>query len=266
MNRNISHAFDQAKSRGEAAFIPFMTAGFPDRDTFIEILRALDQAGADVIEVGLPFSDPLADGPVIQKSSQMALENGITPPQVLDLIAEARPDLSCPVVVMTYYNPMLRMGLDQFAARAASAGVSGLIIPDLPPEEAEPWLEVADHHGLDTIFMVAPTTPPERRRQIAELSRGFLYYVSLTGVTGSGFAVTDQLVDELRQVKQVAAAPVAVGFGVSGPAEAKPLAAAADGVIVGSALIRRVLSETDPGRQVAAVTELAVSIKEALRH
>ena len=266
MNPNISQAFERAQARGEAAFIPFMTAGFPDRSTFLDILRTLNQAGADVIEVGLPFSDPLADGPVIQKSSQMALENGITPAQVLDLIAEARPHLTCPVVVMTYYNPVLRMGLEQFAARAAAAGVSGLIIPDLPPEEADPWLEAADKHGLDTVFMVAPTTPLERRRKIAELSRGFLYYVSLTGVTGSGFAVTDQLVDELRELKKIATAPVAVGFGVSGPAEATPLAAAADGVIVGSALIRQVLSETDSGRQVAAVNQLAASIKEALRH
>jgi tryptophan synthase alpha chain len=266
MNRNISQAFHQAQARGEAAFIPFMTAGFPDRITFLDILQALNQAGADLIEVGLPFSDPLADGPVIQKSSQMALENGITPAQVLDLIAEARPKLTCPMVVMTYYNPVLRMGLDNFASRAAAAGVSGLIIPDLPPEEADPWLEVAAKRDLDTIFMVAPTTPPDRRRMIAELSRGFLYYVSLTGVTGSGFAVTDQLVTEIRELKQISTAPVAVGFGVSGPAEAKPLAAAADGVIVGSALIRQVLSETDPGRQVALVAELAASIKAALRH
>lgn len=265
MTSAITKAFKNAEENGMSAFVPFMTAGFPDPSTFIEIVQSLDQAGADVIELGLPFSDPLADGPVIQKSSHMALQNGTTPQGVLDLAAQLKPRIKSPLVVMTYWNPVLRLGPEYFASRAADSGVSGVIVPDLPPEEAGPWLEAAEANGLDTIFLAAPTTPFERSRKIARLTKGFLYYVSLTGVTGSDFVVTDELIETITALRRMAGVPVAAGFGVSGPNEAGPLAAAADGVIVGSSLIREVLTHDQPAEQVAAVTKLALSIKEALK-
>ncbi len=264
MISRIGKAFQDAAERGESAFIPYMTAGFPDEETFMEIIRALDTAGADIIEVGLPFSDPLADGPVIQASSQKALENGMTPDKTLKLVARAGRETDRPIVIMSYFNPILSMGLEEFARKAGEAGAAGVIIPDLPPEEAGEWLEAAGPHGLETIFMAAPTTPPARSRMIAAASRGFLYYVSLTGVTGSDFAVSGDLLESVKALKAVSPVPVAVGFGVAGTREAGPLAAVADGVIVGSALIREVLSAPEGTDRVRAVAELAASIKGAL--
>ncbi|MBW2618392.1 MAG: tryptophan synthase subunit alpha [Deltaproteobacteria bacterium] len=260
----ISQAFAQAKAEGSAAFIPFMTAGFPDPETFIEILTALDDSGADLIEVGLPFSDPLADGPTIQAASRRALELGVTPERVFDLIAQAKARIKSPLVLMTYFNPILRRGLADFAARTKESGASGVIVPDLPPEEAGDWLVAAEEAGLETIFMVAPTTTPERLERILAVSRGFVYFVSLTGVTGADFFVSPQLVADLRRLRAQSLVPVAVGFGVSTPGQAQALAPAADGVIVGSALIRAVQDSDHGPAQTTAVAELAVALKRAL--
>ncbi|MFH1091085.1 MAG: tryptophan synthase subunit alpha [Pseudomonadota bacterium] len=266
INSSLEQAFGKAKQSGACAFIPFMTAGFPDVPTFLEILTALDRNGADIIEVGLPFSDPLADGPVIQRASKQALDNGVTPPLVLDLIARARRTIKSPVVIMSYWNPILKMGPSVFAARAIESGAAGAIIPDLPPEEADPWLEAAGSRGLATIFMIAPTTTPQRRQRILNLGQGFLYYVSLTGVTGSDFTVTEELVREILALKAQARLPVAVGFGVAGPEQARPLSSVADGVIVGSALIRRVAAQKNSAAQVAAAAGFADLLSQALRH
>jgi len=262
---NIGQAFQSAAREGRRAFIPFMTAGFPDRATCLELLVALAQSGADVIEVGLPFSDPLADGPLIQQSSQMALDNGITPPGVLDLVAKAVARIKSPVVIMSYWNPIFKTGPNRFATQARDAGAAGVIVPDLPIEEADDWLEAAQSAGLDTILMVAPTTPADRRRRIMAVGRGFLYYVSLTGVTGSSFTVSPELIEDLRAIRAESPLPVAVGFGVSRPDQARALAVAADGVIVGSALIKEVLSHQEPAAQVAAVARLAAALSAALR-
>ena len=264
MNSSIQQAFSQAQAAGRAAFIPYMTAGFPDPETCLDLLVALDDSGADVIEIGLPFSDPLADGPVIQQAGQQALEHGMTPKLVLDLAARAREKVSAPLVIMTYWNPVLKMGPAVFAERAAAAGVAGTIVPDLPPEEAGDWIEASRKNNLDTIFMVAPTTTPKRRDHVLDISRGFLYYVSLTGVTGADFSVTDQLINELADVRARTGLPVAVGFGVAGPKQAKPLAAVADGVIVGTALIREVMNHEGPAAQIEAAARLAASIHGAL--
>lgn len=264
MSSPISHAFAAARGQGRCAFAPFVTGGFPDQAVCLELMATLDQAGADLIEVGLPFSDPLADGPVIQRSSQLALEAGATPAGVLELVARAAGRVAAPLVLMTYINPMLAMGLAEFAARAAGAGVAGVIVPDLPPEEAGPWIEAARGQGLDTIFLAAPNTPPERLARIAALSRGFLYYVSMTGVTGADLALEAGLLDSLQRARQVADLPVAVGFGVATPDQARGLAPAADGVIVGSALVRQMLQAPDPRAGLAACGELARALARSL--
>lgn len=264
MSRTIAEAFQRAADSGRAAFMPFLTGGFPDRRTCLELLVGLERQGADLIELGIPFSDPLADGPVIQHASQLALEAGATPPAVLELAAEATARLQAPLVIMTYYNPVLRMGLAEFARRAARAGVAGVIIPDLPPEEASEWLEAARGQGLDTVFMAAPTTPPDRLEHVAELSRGFLYYVSLTGVTGSELALDQRVQKGLAQARQASPVPVAVGFGVATPRQARALAELADGVIVGSALMRLLLEAPEPEQRAETMLALAGELAAAL--
>ena len=265
MNSAIQSAFDSAAKDNRSAFIPFLTAGFPDADSCLELLYILEENGADIIELGLPFSDPMADGPVIQTASHAALEKGMTPTGVLELAAKARKKIKSPMIIMSYWNPILKMGLETFASRAVEAGVSGFILPDLPPEEAGPWLEAAKPKGLETIFMVAPTTPASRRAKILSVSQGFVYYVSMTGVTGSDFSVTDELVNEIKSLREQSSLPAAVGFGVSGPEHAKALANAADGVIVGSALIRRLLAHEQFSDQARDLAAFSSSISQALK-
>ncbi|MBI5571628.1 MAG: tryptophan synthase subunit alpha [Desulfomonile tiedjei] len=264
MKSAIEAAIRRANQQGRCAFIPFLTAGFPDRSTCVEILVELAGSGADVIEVGLPFSDPLADGPTIQSAGKQALDNGVTPEVVLEIVAAAKKRMSAPMVLMTYLNPILRAGTETFAARARKAGVSGVIVPDLPPEEADDWLDAAAKHGLDTTFMIAPTTPLDRVAGIAAKTSGFLYYVSMTGVTGSALVVSNEVLAHMGQVRRLSRVPVAVGFGVSTPEHARTLSEAADGVIVGSALIREVQSRQEPGDAVLAAGRLAASLSAAL--
>lgn len=234
----LVQAFASAADKGRAAFIPFMTAGYPDPETFIDLITGLAGAGADVIEIGLPFSDPLADGPVIQAAGRTVLDAGLRMDNVFDLTARAAGLVDCPLVLMTYYNPVLARGLAEFARRAAAAGAAGVIIPDLPPEEAGPWRTAAQAAGLETIVMVAPTTTDERLAVILQAARGFVYYVSTTGVTGSGMEVSRDLKAGLDRLKGLTDLPVAVGFGVAVADTAAQLAALADGVIVGSALVK----------------------------
>ncbi|MEW5912124.1 MAG: tryptophan synthase subunit alpha [Thermodesulfobacteriota bacterium] len=264
MSLSIAEAFAAARGQGRCAFLPFVTGGYPDPDGCLELIQALDQAGADLIEVGVPFSDPLADGPVIQQTSQRALAAGATPPSVLALVERAAARVRAPLVLMTYVNPVLAMGPAEFAARAAGAGAAGVIVPDLPPEEAGPWLEAARGQDLDTVFLAAPTTPAERLGRIAAASRGFLYYVALVGVTGAELALDQGLLDGLQRAREAAGLPVAAGFGVATPAQARGLAAAADGVIVGSALMRKMLEAPRPAEGLAACAGLARDLARAL--
>ena len=264
MSFSIAEAFRKAESEGRAAFIPFLTAGYPDYATAEEILVALEDNGADVIEIGLPFSDPLADGPTIQHSSRMALDNGVTPPEVFRFVSKVRSRLSCPLVIMTYVNPVLSMGLDSFAAKTKETGASGVIIPDLPPEEADDWIKAAGEHDVDTIFLVAPNTPPSRAEFVASKTSGFLYYVSMTGTTGSDVVLSDDVLSHLSQVRTMSKAPVAIGFGISQPEQASVLAQQADGVIVGSAIIREITAHEGPKAQVQAVAGFARSMSQAL--
>jgi len=268
MTSSLGQAFAKARAAGRAAFIPFMTAGFPDPEAFLEILDLLAETGADLIEIGLPFSDPLADGPVIQAAGRKALEAGITPDRVLELTARAKAKVGPPLVLMTYFNPVLRRGLAGFASRAADSGAAGVIIPDLPPEEAGDWLAAADRAGLETIFMIAPTTTLRRREMILAASRGFVYYVALKGVTGADLSPSPKLLADIASLREQSPLPVAVGFGVAGPAQARPLARAADGVIVGSALIKAVEAGIKAGNNgrpgLEALAGLARSLKQAL--
>jgi tryptophan synthase alpha chain len=263
MNPSISAAFEEAKSRNRKAFIPFLTAGFPNGEIFQQALMELDSMGSDVIEVGIPFSDPLADGPVIQWAGKQSLDRGTTTASAMDMVAQIRDRVHAPIVAMTYYNPILRMGDERFASLAARSGISGVIIPDLPPEEAEGWINAARNNGLDTIFLTAITSPKPRKEKIARLSSGFLYYVSMTGVTGASLNISQETLADIAQVRSMSDVPVAVGFGVSTPASAKVVASAADGVIVGSALIKRMI-ESQEGEEVKAMASLAGEMKSAM--
>ncbi|MEF3168786.1 MAG: tryptophan synthase subunit alpha [Deltaproteobacteria bacterium] len=237
MNR-IDLLFRRLQKADEAALIPFITAGDPDMATTEALLFELEKAGADLIELGFPFSDPLADGPTIQAANQRSLRRGTTLEDVLDLVARFRPHSQIPIVIMGYYNPILQFGLARFAERAASSGIDGTIIPDLPLEEAGPWMREAAARGIANILLAAPTTPDARLGRIASRTRGFLYYVSVTGITGGRTELPPDLLEGIRRAKGKSKRPVCVGFGISTPAQVSLLAPAADGIIVGSALIR----------------------------
>lgn len=236
MNR-IHAAFSALRRRRRKALMPFIMGGDPDSGTTARLLLALQEAGADLIEVGIPFSDPLADGPTIQAASARALARGATPARVLGAIASVRRQLHIPVVCLTYWNLIAQARPEAFVATAVASGVDGLIVPDLPVEEGGPLHRAAARAGLDTIFLAAPTSPPPRLRMIARASQGFIYYVSVAGTTGARRALPPSLVHGVRQLKLLTTKPVCVGFGISTPAQAAQVARIADGVIVGSALI-----------------------------
>lgn len=264
MISKIQQAFDEARKEKRCAFIPFITGGFPSMDGFVGTLKALDNSGADIIEVGIPFSDPLADGPIIQHSSKLALDMGVTPKSILDALGNLRGSIRAPLVVMSYWNPILRIGPELFASKLRDSGVSGAIVPDLTPEESDSWRKSAAKHGIDTIFMAAPTTSEQRIRKIASCSRGFLYLVSMTGVTGSSLNVNSRLEELISSVKRLTRLPVAVGFGVSTPAQASEIAKYADGVIVGSALVKRSLEAESELQAIESVSNLSIMISQAL--
>ncbi len=264
MSQAIAQAFARARQAGRAAFIPFLSGGLPDMLTSAQLLLELDRAGADIIEVGIPFSDPMADGPVIQEASKRALDAGATPAGVLEMIAGLKGRMQAPVVVMTYYNPMLNLGLEGFARQAVACGVAGVIVPDLPPEEAGVWLAAARTAGLDTIFMAAPTTPDERLPRLLQCCSGFLYYVSMTGVTGAGLNLDPEVLAGIARVRSASGLPVAVGFGVAQASQAAALGRVADGVIVGSALVKLVLRAATPAAALRAVGGLAQELRAAL--
>lgn len=260
----IREKFAAAAEQGRAAFVPYVTGGFPNADTCLELITALDELGSEVIEVGLPFSDPLADGPTIQLSSQRALEAGATPAKVLATMERAAAKTQAALVAMTYVNPVLAMGYQEFAKRASGSGVSGVIIPDLPPEEAGEWLDACQTHGLDPVFMAAPGTPMERLDRILAVGGGFLYYVSMDGVTGTELELPPERLAAMQKVRARSSLPVAVGFGVATPAQAAALAPVADGVVVGSALVRQVHQVDSPQAAVEAVSRLAGELRQAL--
>lgn len=236
----IQRRFAELASQGRCALMPFVMAGDPDLETTAATLLELQEAGADLIELGIPYSDPLADGPVIQAAASRALAAGTTPAGVLALLESLRGRLTVPVVLFTYSNPLLNRGMEAFCEAAAAAGAAGLVVPDLPLEEAEKLSALATGRGLDLVLLVAPTTPPERMARIHAASRGFTYLVSVTGVTGVRGVLQERVGALVRQLKSQGGTPVAVGFGISAPDQARQVRDwGADGAIVGSALVKR---------------------------
>jgi tryptophan synthase alpha chain len=234
----IGARFEALRRAGKKAFVAFVTAGDPSLDRTVEVAIELERGGVDVLELGVPFSDPLADGPVIQRSSERALARGTTLAGVLDAVRRIRRRTELPLLVFSYLNPLLRYGLTRLAREAKDAGADGVLATDLPPEEAEEWLSVAREAELDTVFLASPTSPDERLRRVADASRGFVYAISRTGVTGERATLsadTRPLLERLRALTEV---PVAVGFGISTPEQARAASEVADGVVVGSALVR----------------------------
>ncbi len=235
----IKNTFSRLKKKNETALIPYIMAGDPDLATTRRLILDMEKAGSDIIELGAPFSDPLADGPTIQKAAIRSLKNGTSIGDVLSLVADIRRESRIPLVIMTYYNLIFKYGEERFVNDAVAAGLDGVILPDLPPEEAGGLVTLSKKAGLDTIFLIAPTSTDERIRLVSKLSQGFVYYVSLTGVTGARSGVQESVAQSLRKIKAVTDKPVAVGFGISTPDQAAQVAHwGADAVIVGSALVK----------------------------
>lgn len=253
----IARKFRQLKARRRKALIAYVTAGFPTLGATGKVVREIEAAGADIVEIGVPFSDPIADGPVIQHASNKALENGVTLDWILKWTKKFRRASELPIVFMSYLNPVHHMGYEVFARRAADAGVDGLIVPDLIADEAGELRKVLRAKGIDLVHLVAPTTPPARRRRLARRSRGFLYAVSTTGVTGARKRLPDDVIGFLRDTRRDSPVPVAVGFGISNAEQARRYASSVDGVIVGSALISLL-------RKRAAVAPFIKTLRAAL--
>jgi len=262
----IRDRFAALAAEGRCALMPFLVAGDPSLAVTRDALLALQAEGADLIELGIPYSDPLADGPVIQAAAGRALAAGTTPGKVLELLAGLRGTLTIPVVLFTYSNPLLNRGMEAFCRDAAAAGAAGLVVPDLPLEEAEKLSPIAAAHGLDLVLLVAPTTPAERMARIHAASRGFTYLVSVTGVTGVRTQLEDRVGPLVRRLKDLGGAPVAVGFGISGPDQARQVRDwGADGAIVGSALVRVMAEAQAAGNDVgAAAAGFVRSLRQAL--
>ncbi len=238
---NISGLFAQIDKKTRIALMPFLMAGDPDLRITSEILLKLQDSGADIIELGIPYSDPLADGPVIQLAASRALSSGTTPMKVLEMLSSLKERLVTPVVLFTYSNPLLNRGMERFCDEAAQAGASGLVVPDLPLEESEKLSPIAAERGLDLVLLVAPTTPQERMKKISNMSKGFTYLVSVTGVTGERTVLESRVESLVKQLKESCSCPVAVGFGISSPKHVSQVRRwGADGAIVGSALVNRI--------------------------
>jgi tryptophan synthase alpha chain len=269
----ISRRFDALRESGELGIVAYITAGDPTLPATQKFVLALAEAGADVIELGIPFSDPLADGPTIQRASERALKAHTTLAQVIELVGEIRASSEVPIVLFGYYNPVLQMGLEKFAATTASAGADGVLITDLTPEESDEYRHVLTAHNLDTIFLGAPTSTDERLAKIAKVSSGFLYLISRTGVTGAKDALPDDLPALLRRARRVTQLPIAVGFGISLPGHVSVLGGLADAAVVGSALVSEIESATAANPTLANIDAASAalaarvrSLKEAARH
>ena len=247
---------------GYKALIAYLTVGYPDLDATRRAVIALAHNGADIIELGIPFSDPLADGTTIQKASHQALQNGITPQICFEMAQQLRREIATPMVFMTYYNPVYNFGLDAFCRKCAEVGISGLIVPDLPPEEGQELESVTRKHKLDLIYLLAPTSNEERISIVAERSQGFIYLVSVTGVTGARNTLPDNLQAIITRVKEKTAKPLCVGFGISTADQASQFSRIADGVIIGSRIIQ--LIEADSS--FSALTDFTRQLRQTLDH
>jgi tryptophan synthase alpha chain len=257
----LAETFARLRREGRPGLVTYTTAGDPDLPRSAEILKALDRAGADVLEVGVPFSDPLADGPVIQRATERALAAGGSLSASLLLVERVRADISAPIVIFSYANPLLRMGIGTFARRAAAAGVDGVLALDLPIEEAAEFREVLASEGLDTIFLLSPTTTDARIRKAAELGRGFLYGISRLGVTGARDQVAAGARELVRRIRKLTDLPIALGFGISRPEHVAEVGAYADAAVVGSALVSLIAGTADSLRFIEGVEDYVRSLK-----
>ena len=269
----ISRRFAELRDSGELGIVAYVTAGDPSLEATYKFVVALGEAGADVIELGVPFSDPLADGPTIQRASERALKSGTTLTKVIALVREIRKSSEVPLVLFSYYNPVLQMGLEKFASASSSAGADGVLITDLTPEESDEHRRILSARHLDTIFLGAPTSTDERLAKIAAASSGFLYLISRTGVTGAKDALPDDLPALLRRARHVTQLPIAVGFGISLPGHVSVLGGLADAAVVGSALVSEIekatMNDSSPAaieRAAAALAARVRLLKEAARH
>jgi tryptophan synthase alpha chain len=262
---SVQQCFASLRNRAECALIPFITAGDPDLETTAQALQLLDRHGADLIELGVPYSDPLADGPVIQAAATRALQRGTRLDDVLEMLAQVTPHLKAPIILFTYYNPILHRGLETFCQQIAQAGVKGLVVPDLPLEESAEVIQVATGYGIEVVLLVAPTTPKDRISAIAEQSQGFIYLVSVTGVTGMRTEIQSRAKDLLTQIRDFTDKPIGVGFGISDPEQATQVKNwGADAVIVGSAFVKR-LADGTPAQGLEAIADFCSRLKSAIR-
>ncbi|MEM7351897.1 MAG: tryptophan synthase subunit alpha [Acidobacteriota bacterium] len=263
----ISEVFERCRAEKRSAFIPFLTAGDPDLETTAALMQAMVDGGADLIELGVPFSDPIADGPVIQRASTRALESGTTLSGILRLVARHRDRLAVPILLFSYYNPIHARGSESFAEQAAASGVDGVLCVDLPPDEGahQDFIPAMRRHGLDTVFLLAPTSTRQRIRTVAQHSTGFVYYVSRTGITGNQGALPKELIKEARRLRRKLSQPLAVGFGINTAAQAAQVAKVADGVVVGSALVQLIEEYTGNGDLLAVVEARVRALAEASR-
>lgn len=261
----IAERFELLRERGERALVVFLTAGDPDLETTDALILAMAESGADVIEIGVPFSDPIADGPTIQRSSERGLAAGANLRRILGQVRRLRPKLDVPLLLMGYANPFYVMGEERFARDAAAVGVDGVIVPDLPPEEGEGFFAALEKQGVDSVLLAAPTTTRERMKRIAERTRGFLYYVSLTGVTSARDGLGSGIEAGVALAREFTELPVCVGFGISKPEHAREVGRFADGVVVGSAIVDRIEAARSPDEAVDSVARYVSEMKHALR-
>jgi tryptophan synthase alpha chain len=263
----IEQAFLKAKAENRGTLITYICAGDPDLETTKKLVLELSHSGADIIELGIPFSDPIADGPTIQRAGQRALKHNTSLNQILDLAAELRQKTEIPLVLMGYYNPILHLGLNTFAQKAKVSGIDGVIIPDLPPDEAEEWIKEARAGDIDTIFLLAPTSNEARIKIVTTANRGFNYYVSVMGVTGSRTSLQKDISSQIKLIRTSTKLPIAVGFGISNPDQVRDvLATGADGVIVGSAIIDIIEKNLSQPDLVNKVAEFVRTLATGLKH
>jgi len=264
MNRIVAK-FAQLKSAGKRAFVVYIGAGDPNLATTGQLAVAFDQAGVDVLEIGVPFSDPLADGLVNQLAAQRGLESGTTPPKILEMIQTVRKQSELPLVLYIYYNLIHKVGTENFIAAAAKAGVDGLLVLDLPPEESDNYETLMQKAGLCHIYLVAPTTPDDRIEQIVKRGSGFIYYISREGVTGMQSQIATNLASQVAKIRSYTSLPIAVGFGISNPGQAKLVAQEADGCVVGSAIVNQIAAHGHSPTLVGQVSEFVKSLADAIK-
>ncbi len=263
----IQETFQRSDAKHETVLIAYVMAGDPNLSTTEKIVLEIEKAGADMIELGVPFSDPVADGPTIQKASERALEKGVTLKSVIETVSALRKQTQIPILLMTYLNPIHAMGVELFFKKGRAVGIDGVIIPDMPLEEAEAYLALSRRYRINLIFLIAPTTSPSRMKKIVKAASGFIYYVTLTGTTGAPLQETNSVVEQVSKIKSLTKMPVAVGFGISDYAQARAVAhlTGADGIIVGSALVKTIETASKDAFFLSKLSEQVSEFKEALR-